>query len=265
MAVALALTVHDPQGRLSHQIERVSPALHAVFPSVAVRATAATELRTLDALRSAGARVDQESCNTGRERIGESRRAAVVSVLQSPCTHVFYCDCDRVLHWAERYPVELAAVARGIQEHDFTVLGRTPRAFASHPRVQRDTEEIINFVFLRVSGHSWDVGAGARGLSRRAAEAIVAGCPDPEMSNDVSWPLFLLHTGGFSLGHLETEGLEFETADRYSREILDAGGYDAWLEQLDSDPRRWLHRLEVARVEIEGMLPFASSCFKAGA
>jgi hypothetical protein len=68
----------------------------------------------------------------------------------------------------------LAQVARRVTEYDFTVLGRTPRAFDSHPRIQRDTESIVNHVFGLVSGQTWDVTAAARGLSRRAAEVRAA-------------------------------------------------------------------------------------------
>jgi hypothetical protein len=141
-----------------------------------------------------------------------------------------------------------------VQEHDFTVIGRTPRAYATHPRTQRDTEAMFNDLFQAVSGLSWDVGAGARGLSRRAAGAILAGCPDEDLSVDVSWPMFLRQAGGFSLGTLETEGMEFETADRFGPEIQAAGGLAQWTADLERDPHQWLYRLEVARKEIEALL-----------
>src|SRR5256885_11454975 len=38
------------------------------------------------------------------------------------------------------------------------------------------------------------------------------------VGTDVSWPLFLQQDGNFSLGYIVTEGLEFETADRYRSE-----------------------------------------------
>jgi hypothetical protein len=147
----------------------------------------------------------------------------------------------------------MAIVARRVPEHDFTVLGRTPRAFESHPRIQRDTEAIVNHVFSTVSGHAWDVTAATRGLSRQAAEAILAGCPDIEVSTDVSWPLYLVRMGGFTLSYLETDGMEFETPDRYEDQIGQAGGLAQWIARLDADPRNWAHRLDMARVEVEAM------------
>jgi hypothetical protein len=141
-------------------------------------------------------------------------------------------------------------------EHDFTVLGRTERAFASHPRVQRDTEAIINTVYASVSGYAWDVTAAARGISRRAAAAIVEGCHEQSIGTDMAWPLFLQRRGGFSLGYRATEGLEFETADRYLDQVATAGGIQAWMARLDADPRRWAERLEVARVEVAAAAPY---------
>ena len=39
-----------------------------------------------------------------------------------------------------------------------------------------------------------------------------------------------------------TEGLEFETADRYGDQVAAAGGVEAWKARLDADPRRWAER-----------------------
>src|SRR5262249_28332832 len=130
------------------------------------------------------------------------------------------------------------------------------RAFNSHPRVQRDTETIINSVYATISGFNWDVTAAARGLSRKATAAILAGCPDETIGIDVAWPLFLQRAGGFSLGYIATEGLEFETADRYGDEVAAAGGIAPWLARLDADPREWVKRLDMARVEVEALLPY---------
>jgi hypothetical protein len=99
----------------------------------------------------------------------------------------FYIDLPFLrARWYAPYPQELAQVSQQLPHHDLTVLGRTERAFASHPRAQRDTEAIVNHVFSLVTGYAWDVTAAARGLSRPAIEALVAGCFDDEFSTDVS-------------------------------------------------------------------------------
>jgi hypothetical protein len=161
---------------------------------------------------------------------------------------------DRAIHWAEFYPQELAQVTRAITEYDFTVIGRTPRAFNSHPHIQRDTEIIINRVFAQLSGHEWDITAATRGLSRQAAATIVAESTDDSLGVDGTWPLLLQQKGTFQLGYVATEGMEFETADRHQAEITAVGGLENWLAQLDADPQKWLHRLDFAHSEIEAMM-----------
>jgi hypothetical protein len=252
------MTYHDPDGRLYPQMTRLLPRLTTIFSGIAVRASHGAFPDSLACLAAVGARVDQETAEQMADgpKLGRARRAAVALALQFDTPFVFYGDCDRILHWAEFYPAELAQVATRLSAYDVTILGRSQRAFASHPRMQRDTEEIVNYVFAQVSGHTWDVTAGARGLSRRAAGLIVAECLDDEISNDVSWLLHLQRQGGFASGYIATEGLEFETQDRYAGEVARSGGQAQWLAQLDADPRRWLHRLKIAQMEIEAMLAF---------
>jgi hypothetical protein len=256
--VALAATHHDPDGRLYAQTARMLTLLTSLFDVIAIQATHATQERTIALLMSAGVRVRCETKERlmGLDVLGRARRAAVDLALEQGAPAMLFCDFDRALHWAEYYPDELAQVAARLAEHDFTVLGRTARAFATHPRIQRDTESVVNHVYATVSGHTWDATAAARGLSRRAAAAILAGCPDESIGTDVSWPLFVERAGGLTLGYVATEGLEFETADRYTDEIASAGGLERWIAQLDADPRRWIERLELARIEVAAVLPY---------
>jgi hypothetical protein len=259
MEVVLAATYHDPTGRLCAQIERVLPVLTRIFGRLAIRASHVANEESLALFASADALIEQESPNQADRdpKIGRARREATALALQSDAPFVMYCDGDRILHWAEQYPDELARVAAGLSERDFTVLGRTRRAFDSHPRTQRDTEAIVNHIFRTISGKAWDVMAMARGFSRRAAKAIVNGCLDEEISNDVSWPLYILLVGTFSCRYVAVEGLEFETADRYRDQIVAVGHYDEWLEQFETDLHRWIHRLDIARTHVEAMLPYA--------
>ena len=209
-----------------------------------------------------GTSVQQEQshkANYQSGQIGKARRAVLELALQLDYPLILYCDGDRVLHWAEHYPHELVQVSADITHHDFTVIGRTPRAFASHPRNQRDTEAIVNHVFAQVSGHAWDVTAAARGLSRHAAQAILEACCDDEISTDVTWPLCHQHQTHLSQGYIEAEGLEFETADRFTDLVGQAGSLAAWRNQLDGDPLQWVHRLNLARIEIEAMIQFTQA------
>src|SRR5689334_19092208 len=171
MNVVLAATHHDPDGRLYEQTARVLPALERIFDGLTVFSTDATQDRSLALLTDHGALVRREPPGhaIGLHQLGRPRRHAVELALELDAPYILFCDFDRALHWAEYYPDELAHIVARAGENDFTVLGRTPRAFDSHPRIQRDTETIVNRVYANVSGHAWDVTAAARALSRRAA------------------------------------------------------------------------------------------------
>jgi hypothetical protein len=236
------------------------PQLAQVFGRMAIQATHVSQQRSIDLLVGAGAVVQQEQSaqSASLTMLGGVRRDVLELALRVDAPLILFCDFDRVLHWAECYPDELTRVVGGLAAHDFTVLGRSERAFASHPRIQRDTEAIANTVYASVSGNAWDVTGAARGLSRRAAAAILDGCHEQSVGTDLAWPLFIQWHQGFTIGYCATEGLEFETADRYGDQVAVAGGLEAWMAQLDADPRRWVERLDVARAEVAAALPYVN-------
>ncbi|MCE5208747.1 MAG: hypothetical protein LLG42_10615 [Chloroflexi bacterium] len=257
----LASTLHDPRASMLDQILRVLPSLQTIFPAITVRTSSTTHPDMIHVLRTAGITVDDRPAPAGDgHKLGLARSQAVSLALQNTSPFILYCDFDRTLHWAEHYPAELAETGERIQEFDFTVLGRTGHAWQTHPRVQRDTEAIINHVFQLITNLDWDVCSGARGLSRRAAQALLSGCKDENLSTDVSWPLYLRSLTSSNFGYTQTciltEGLGFETQDRHSPEVQAAGGLDAWLNQFDADPQRWLERLELAAGHLRAMLQF---------
>jgi len=259
MTITLATTYHDANDRLHDQIAQALPTLTRLFDGIAVQASAAAPPRSLALLAHAGVRMGQDDPQQpgGAAQLGRSRRAALNLALQQQAAFLLYFDFDSLLHWVQHYPDELAAVLARIPDHDMTIIGRSQRALDSHPHSQRATELFVNHAFAHLTGYSWDVMRSGRGLSRRAVQAIVAECTEDSISVDVVWPLFLLQKGNFSITDIRIEGTEFETPDRYGPEIVAAGGYAQWLRQIDADPRRWAHRLNLARMQVESMIAYA--------
>jgi hypothetical protein len=263
MMIVLAATHHDAEGRQEAQLTRLMPLLRELYAGLALVLTPQTLPSTVALLHDAGTRlyVGAADVPTGHLHLGRWRRMAVATALEQfpAATTIHFCDFDRVLHWAEYFPAELTATLAALPQVDFTVLGRTPRAFASHPRVQRDTEALINHAFGLVSGWAWDVAAASRGLSTAAAQFIVRHSADDTIGSDCSWPLMLRREASFRLAYRETEGLEFETLDRYADEITALGGAQAWCDRLDADPRQWLYRVALAQAEMAAALQFYAS------
>lgn len=256
MTIILAATHHDPDGRLHQQMVRLFPALRQHFDGIAVLVTPISVPITQAWLAQAeiALRIGAASEPIGHQYLGRWRRGAVQTALETFPTAdwLLFCDLDRILHWLEYWPEELAATVAELPAADLTVLGRTPRALASHPRAQVATEAIVNEVFARMTGLAWDVMAAARGLSRQAAELIVTASRDDSIGADCTW-LLLAQRAGLTLRYRATEGLEFETLDRYLDEVAALGGAQAWLDRFDADPRNWLMRIDLARTVVAAL------------
>jgi len=248
--VALVSTLHDPQGRMVGATDRLLGRVLELYESVAIVPTSATSPELLAALQ--GAIVEPLAESNGA--IGVGRRHALRLGLRSGAEHLHYCDFDRLLHWIGHYPRELASVLDAIRQHDYLILGRTARAFDSHPLVQRDTENVTNHAFSLWFGRAVDVAAGSCGTSRRGAELILERSVCPTNATDAEWPALVSHhLGRECVGFLETEGLEFETPDYYVEEIAAAGSLAAWLEERSASPANWVARARLALESLQAL------------
>lgn len=253
--VALVSTMHDPAGRMVEATRRLLPRITELYEAVAIAPTSLTSPRMLDALQ--GAVVEPLAESNGC--IGVGRRHALRMGLRTGADHLHYCDFDRLLHWIGAYPEELSLAIDRIREHDYLILGRTDRAFATHPRVQRDTESITNHAFSLWFGRQVDVSAGACGVSRRAAELLLQRSIAPTNATDAEWPALVHVAPGMTVGYLRTEGLEFETPDYCPNEIALAGSLDAWLETRSSSLAEWIGRTRLTLESLESIQAVAES------
>jgi hypothetical protein len=264
--VALVATVHQPDQRLVGSMEAQLPALAVRYAALVAYCSRDTHSVVLDLLRQQGALVEVDGEEpAGILGIGAARRRTIHAGLRAGTSHLQMCDFDRILHWVAGYPRELETVIAAIPNYDLLVLGRTERAWATHPPYQAETEPLFNRVFHLATGLPWDIGAGSRGLSRRAAELLLSISREPTVGVDAEWPLLLLKPPsgtfsadeGFCLGYRSCEGLEYETADRFGPEIEAAGGYEAWVRQMSSNPKRWAFRLQVANLIAQAVIRYS--------
>jgi hypothetical protein len=177
--------------------------------------------------------------------IGSVRRQAVRLGLRLKADHLHFCESDRLIVWAKRYPDELVKVVSKISNYDFLVIGRTNRAFQTHPRAQRDTEASVNAVCSLLLGKNLDVTCASRGLSKSAARFIGVHSKTKAYETDVEWPCLMSAQSRFRTGYVAVEGLEYEDwlkePDRVNRL-----GDGKWFRAKETDQREWALRIRWA-------------------
>lgn len=231
LEVGLVYTVHDPEFRIGRVLKGLLPRL--VLPYRGVWGTASPE--TADETVSLLGRLGPVRRDTANRAIGVARRQALRLALEGPADYFHYCDLDRLLHWWRTHREELVRTVRLIPGHDYLVIGRTERAFGTHPECQRLTEAITNRVGTALLRRfNPDIGdcdftAGSVGLSREVAAHLVGQSRAESNATDLEWPV-LAAVAGFRIGFAAVEGLEFETADYYPEEVAAVGSAAAWAE-----------------------------------
>ena len=240
----LASTLHDPTGCMASHVTQYGGQLRALYADAVIVATPESSAETLNAYRNHKFRVS----TSGTAHVGESRRNAVRRALSRNADFVHYCDADRALKWLIDYGDELAGIVeQAIPQWAFLAFGRTPRAFETHPTVQRETEYISNRVFSWLFGETekiLDVVAGSCSLSRDAAKIILQESTSLSNATDAEWPMIIDRLTDGDIAFLETDGLEFETAFFLGEEIY---------AKLDT-PASWLGRTRLATETFEAAM-----------
>lgn len=249
MQPALVTTVHDPEGRLLDAVGKHRARL-ADYDGVYLRCTSNTSRHLVRELDQVG-----EVTVEAPGMIGRSRREALRSAQNAGAANFLYCDFDRWLHWAGSYPQELTGLPGSIQRDGATAwyvcLGRTDQAFATHPNVQRWTEDISNRIISRLVGRTLDATAGACWLSPTGAEIVLSESTELTNATDLEWPSLIAVKAIDRLAYLATDGLEFETATFHAREIEQAGGRDAWIDSRYDVAEVWESRTNLMHCSIQ--------------
>ena len=174
------------------------------------------------------------------------RYVALQRAVELSADAIHYADLDRLLRWVETHEDEWRAIACRIPGVDCLVIGRTPRAYATHPQAIVATEAISNQVVSRFLGSPMDVSAGSKGFRRQAADCILANTrPQRALGTDAEWPLVLLKAG-FRVEYTEADGLDWESADQYQEVAAAASDQRRAAEAYDADPKHWDYRVKVA-------------------
>lgn len=175
------------------------------------------------------------------------RYLALQQALQANTSHIQYADFDRLLRWVETRPEEWLQVVESIQTKDCLIIGRTERAYQTHPNALTATEAISNQVVSYFMGRSMDFSAGSKGFSRAAVKCILANCePGHALGTDAEWPI-TLKRAGFRVDYVAVDGLDWESADRYRFEAAQPDAQRRVALEYDADVTNWKWRVSVAK------------------
>ncbi|GAH06017.1 unnamed protein product, partial [marine sediment metagenome] len=84
----------------------------------------------------------------------EAVKLALDNVVSPENEKIFYVDFDRLIHWINAYPNELTNTLKENSDVDYLHIGRTKRAFNSHPLTQKETEIMVNEIGSKILGFS---------------------------------------------------------------------------------------------------------------
>ncbi|MGI9253220.1 MAG: hypothetical protein ACR2J8_05705 [Thermomicrobiales bacterium] len=242
---ALAATLHDPDARMLPLLEQHAPLL-ASYAAAAIAITHATTPNVATLLRERGVNLV-----SGGPDVGAARRDAIAAASHAARTHDVLCiDFDRWLHWAGCYPDELLALPGKLRKRRpapwYACVGRTPRAWKTHPAVQQACEAPTNRALSIAAEQDLDATAGCSWLSPEGVVIVLSHSTEATNATDLEWPGFILRHDPLRLTGIRVEGLEFETPDFYPREIAAAGGRDAWIAATYERPAMYATRLGLA-------------------
>jgi hypothetical protein len=247
MTVALA-TAWNPRGELN-RFQRLYPLLQSVYHHMVITLPPQTAPQVIAALQSM-----THVTPIVTPAWPQGRYLSLKFALETGTDHIHYADFDRLLRWVETRPDEWRQTVRVVVLSDCLVIGRTERAWDSHPRALRETEAISNRVFSHLLGKTLDLSAGSKGFSRVAAQVLVENSrPDRPMGADSEW-IVLLHRSGFAVDAIQVDGLDWESADRYQAAAADGPAQREAAALYDQDPQHWAMRVGVAAEIVEAGL-----------
>jgi hypothetical protein len=247
MQVALATAWH-PRGELT-RLEHNLPLLQQAYSGISIALPPDANVNIIRVLESW-----TEMTVTVTPEWSWGRYLALKNALTYPVPNIMYADLDRLLRWVETQPDEWQHTIKAFANQDFLIIGRTEKAYHTHPRSLIETEAISNRVTSYFLNLEVDVSAGAKGFSRHAAEFIAANCRGGQaLGTDAEWPI-LLKRAGFRLDTVFVNGLDWESADRYQTQPADSQIQATQAAAYDADPSNWSHRVKVAQEIIQAAI-----------
>ena len=242
--IIIATTLHEPVFRLKRVLDSCLPFIKENGLKIIVSCTSATNDDVTSYLRKTGFEVSIPL----KDKIVVTYLHALevaTSRIEDPISQkILYLDFDRLLHWIHNYPEEFLRTLEICTNYELLHIGRNPRAFKTHPETQQSTEIIVNQLGSRILGFSEprDLISVCYSFTKNLGEKLLNTSYPTERGFYGSWPI-ILWKNATSKKYIEVDGQEWETPDRFEKEIKDLG-YHIWLNRFQS-VKEWQKRVKL--------------------
>lgn len=227
--VALICVTHDPDGHNIELFNRIHKEIENSYNELFVAISEESSSDLIEAIQQSNFNYQLIS----KKGVAEARRAVVEFSLKGSSQYFHYCDFDRLLTWAHNYPSELQETVKNIPYHHYQIIGRTNRAFNTHPEEWVETEKITNKICSIELGQEVDITAGSCSFSRQVAEYI--NYHSKEQMTDAEWAMITHRIAKLPVTYSAVEGLEYEEEHNGIRRKL-------------TDAEKWLGRLRLSLI-----------------
>ncbi len=255
--IVLASTIHDPDVGLEWLSNKHLPWLLTLFDTIIIVSSPFTSDKYLFSLKQSGCVIKKRKDN----RIGRTYFEAIHQAGKVNPDYVWYCDFDRILHWAENFSSELEKFVKFLKiqvqnkkKPDYVVCERTQEGYMKHHTALYETEQIANMVISHGMKQKQvhDFLSGCFIFSRKALGLIQKFGPTTGYEFFGDWPI-LLQKNKMNIVWKKFRGLEWETPNQNRKAVEAAGGVQAWRQAL-STAEEWERRTKIARSVVKNIL-----------
>jgi hypothetical protein len=240
----IATTFHEPEFRLKYLLDLCLPFIKKNSLKIIISHTPATHIDAISYLEEKGFILTVPLDNKRISSYLKGLEVGIDHITNGANQRIFYTDFDRLLHWIHNFPDEFTNVLMECANYEFLQVGRNPRAFNTHPETQKSTERLVNQIGSKILRLStiYDLISVTYSFTLNLAKKLLSNSYPTDMGFYASWPLILWNNAN-NKKYIEVDGQEWETPDRFQKEINELG-YDNWLLQFQTT-KEWKFRVKL--------------------
>ena len=210
--ICLITTFHDPEGKRSIEfLKKHAPLIKETFDFIKIGCPKTTSPIIFRFLKEK--QIDFFKTIPGFG--SKTRRLVLREGLKENADYYLSIDLDRLLFWLEKYPKELVKAINSIKnlsDNEFLSIGRTKKAWDSHPDYQKIPELKTNRAISKELGFSVDITNGCYSFPRKIGHLIDRKALGSKAGvSDVEWLMISKVYAKAKIHAIFVDGLAWET------------------------------------------------------